>query len=566
MQSGLRIGVIQLNPVVGDVSGNAERIADAYASLIEDDPDLVVAPELSVIGYPPRDLLHRSAILDAQENVLDKLASKTTDGPPLVVGATVRTELETGPPIHNSAVVLRDGERSDLYHKRLLPTYDVFDEHRYFRPGEETLVVDVAGTAVGVTVCEDAWHDTVVTGSRRHDQAPLRDTAARGAEIILTLSASPFSLNKPARRGHRFRGHAAQTDCPVVFVNQVGGNDELIFDGHSFVADAEGIRSRLAGFESDRAVVDVPLDEDADAHSSNDETDGTQARKALTLGLRDYFAKTGFDEAVVGLSGGIDSSVAAALAVDALGAEAVYAVSLPSEVTSRQSVADARAVATNLGIEFDVIPIGPTVETVADALATNDASLTGVAAENVQARIRGSILMGIANQRDALVLTPDNKSEAAVGYCTLYGDTVGALAPLGDCYKRLVYELADVFNNALAPSSGASSVIPTSVIEKPPSAELRAGQADEEEIPAYEVLDPILEQYIEAGRNATAIQQGYPDHVVDDALKRITHAEFKRRQTPPPLRITKKALGRGWNYPVAAAYDHVFDDGSVTHD
>ncbi|TKX81248.1 NAD+ synthase [Halorubrum sp. SD626R] len=561
MQAGLRIGIIQFNPVVGDMSGNAERIADAYASLIGDNPDLIVAPELSVIGYPPRDLLHRSPILDAQEAVLDELASKTTDGPPLVVGATIRTERDTGPPIHNAAVVLRDGEWSDLYHKRLLPTYDVFDEHRYFQPGKEPLVVDVAGTAVGVTICEDAWDDTVVTGARRHDQTPLRDTAASGAEIILTLSASPFSLNKPARRERRFRAHAERTDCPVVFVNQVGGNDELIFDGHSFVADAEGIRSQLVGFESDRAVVDVPLDEDADVHDSKDGTDATHARQALTLGLRDYFAKTGFDEAVVGLSGGIDSSVAAALGVDALGAEAVYGISLPSEITSRQSVADARAVATNLGIEFDIIHIGPAVETIANALATNEAPLAGVAAENVQARIRGSILMGIANQRDALVFTPDNKSEAAVGYCTLYGDTVGALAPLGDCYKRLVYELADVFNDALAPSSGSSPVIPRSVIEKPPSAELRAGQADEEEIPAYEVLDPILEQYIERGRTPNAIRQGYPDHVVDDALKRMTHAEFKRRQTPPPLRITQKALGRGWNYPVAAVYDHVFDDG-----
>lgn len=559
MQNEFRVGIIQHNPVVGDVAGNADRIASEYASLLTAEPDLVVAPELSLVGYPARDLLHRSGILDAQESALDDLASETDDGPPLIVGAAVRTEYDAGPPIHNAAVVLRDGGRGDTYHKRLLPTYDVFDEHRYFRPGTEPLVVDVGDTTVGVTICEDAWQDTVVTGRRRHDEAPLRETAASGADVILTLSASPFSLDKPSRRERRFGTHAEETGCPVVFANQVGGNDELIFDGHSLVAVDGAIHERLAGFESDAAVVDVPLDGDAADRTGDTETRAAQARRALTLGLGDYFDKTGFTEAVIGLSGGIDSSVAAALAATALGADNVYAVSLPSEVTSDQSVTDARRVATNLGIEFDVIPIGAMVEAISGTLEANDASLTGVAAENVQARVRGTILMGIANQRDALVLTPDNKSEAAVGYCTLYGDAVGALAPLGDCYKRLVYELADLFNETL-PSAGSSSVIPSSVIEKEPSAELRSGQADEEEIPAYEVLDPILEQYIEAGRDADSIRQGYPDHVVDEALRRTTHAEFKRRQTPPPLRVTQKALGRGWNYPIAARYDHVLDE------
>jgi NAD+ synthase/NAD+ synthase (glutamine-hydrolysing) len=559
MQDEIRVGIIQQNPVVGDIAGNADQIASEYTALLEEDPDLVVAPELSLVGYPPRDLLHRSGILDAQESALDELASETVAGPPLIVGAAVRTEYETGPPIHNAAVVVRDGERSETYHKRLLPTYDVFDEHRYFRPGTEPLVVDVADTAVGVTICEDAWQDAVVTGTRRHAETPLQDTAASGADLILTLSASPFSLNKPSRRVNRFRTHAGATGCPVVFANQVGGNDELIFDGHSFVAGGDGIHRELAGFAPDAAVVDVPLAADADAQTPATDSEAVQAREALTLGLGDYFEKTGFEEAVIGLSGGIDSSVAAALAADTLGADNVYGVSLPSEITSQQSVADARTVAANLGIEFDVIPIGTTVETMRGTLDESGVSLTGVAAENVQARIRGSVLMGIANQRDALVLTPDNKSEAAVGYCTLYGDTVGALAPLGDCYKRLVYELADVFNDALTSLSGSSPVIPKSVIEKEPSAELRAGQADEEEIPAYDVLDPILEQYVEAGRNADAIRQGYPDHVVDDALRRTTHAEFKRRQTPPPLRITQKAFGRGWNYPIAAAYNHVLD-------
>jgi len=558
MEKELKIGVIQYNPVVGDISGNVDRITDEYGELLATEADLVVTPELSLLGYPPRDLLHRSGILDIQESALNDLASETEDGPPLIVGAAVRTDHETGAPIHNAAIVLRDGEQSETYHKRLLPTYDVFDEHRYFRPGSEPLAVDVAGTSVGVTICEDAWQDTEVTGTRRHDETPLQDTAASGADLIVTLSASPFSLNKPSRRENRFTTHAAETGCPVVFVNQVGGNDELIFDGHSLVTVDGAVHERLAGFVSDTAVVDVPISGSAAARTGESETRAVQAREALTLGVRDYFEKTGFEEAVIGLSGGIDSSVGAALAVAALGKDSVYGVSLPSAITSEQSIVDARAVATNLEIEFDVVPIGAMIETISGTLEANEASLTGVAAENIQARIRGAILMGIANQRDALVLTPDNKSEAAVGYCTLYGDTVGALAPLGDCYKQLVYELAEVFNETLT-SAETSPVIPRSVIEKEPTAELRNGQSDGEEIPAYEVLDPILEQYIEGGSNAGSIQRGYPDHVVDEALRRVTHAEFKRRQTPPPLRITQKALGRGWNYPIAATYDHVLD-------
>ncbi|WP_080510384.1 NAD+ synthase [Halorubrum coriense] len=559
MEEQLKVGVIQHNPVIGDIDGNVGKIVTEYRQLLDTEPDLVVTPELSVVGYPPRDLLHRAEILDAQEAALNDLALETADGPPLIVGAAVRTERDNGAPVHNAAIVLRDGKTGETYHKRLLPTYDVFDEHRYFQPGTDPVVVDIAGTAVGLTICEDAWQDAVVTGTRRHDESPLQDTATSGADLIITLSASPFSLEKPSRRERRFAAHAAETGCPVVFVNQVGGNDELIFDGHSLVAVDGAVHEQLTGFESSTTVVDVPVRGDATVPTGNTETRATQARKALTLGVRDYFEKTGFEEAVVGLSGGIDSAVAAALAVAALDAGNVYAVSLPSEVTSQQSIADARTVAANLGIEFDVIPIGSVVEDISQTLDENDASLAGVAAENIQARIRGSILMGIANQRNALVLTPDNKSEAAVGYCTLYGDAVGALAPLGDCYKRLVYELASVFNDTFS-SAESSPVIPTSVIEKEPSAELRSGQTDEEEIPAYEVLDPILEHYIEEGKSTSSIQEEYPDHVVDEALRRTTRAEFKRRQTPPPLRITQKSLGRGWNYPIAAAYDSLLDD------
>ncbi len=558
MPPNLRVGILQVDPVVGDVAGNADLIAREYGKVLDADPDLVVAPELSLVGYPPRDLLHRSGVLDAQEAALDTLARRTTDGPPLVVGAALRTGRETGPPVHNAVVLLRDGDRAATYNKRLLPTYDVFDEHRYFRPGTDPTLATIDGIEVGLTVCEDAWHDAVVTGKRRHASNPLQETADRGADVVLTLSASPFSLDKPARRERRFLAHAARTDCPVAFANQVGGHDELVFDGHSFVAAGGAVLDRLAGFEPDRAVVDVPLGgQRGDAVPGYDRDRAPQARAALRLGVRDYFAKTGFDEAVVGLSGGIDSSVAAALAADALGADNVYGVSMPSSVTSQQSVDDARTVARNLGIAFDVVPVDDAVAAVHRTLDEHADSLTGVAAENIQARIRGDVLMGLANQRDALVLTPDNKSEAAVGYCTLYGDTVGALAPLGDCYKRLVYDLASVFNTSPPPSARSSTVIPPAVVEKAPTAELREGQTDAEELPPYGQLDPVLEDYIEGNRGGGDLRERHPDSVVDGTLERVTGAEFKRRQTPPPLRITPKALGRGWNYPVAAEYGHV---------
>jgi len=554
MKSELRIGIIQSNPTVGDVTGNAERLTREYTAVAER-ADVVVASELSLIGYPPRDLLHRPDFLAAQRRAIEELAQHTEDGPPLVVGGAVETDRETGAPLHNGAVVLRDGRREGTYAKRLLPTYDVFDEYRYFRPGEEPLVVDIGGIGVGLTVCEDAWHDTVITGKRRHGTDPLGAAAEAGADVILTLSASPFSLDKPARRERRFVSHAEATGCPVVFVNQVGGNDELIFDGHSLVVTDTGVVERLPGFESETATVTVGGETGREAVERFECDRESQARAALGLGVRDYFAKTGFDEAVIGLSGGIDSSVAAALAVDALGPDSVYGVAMPSEVTSEQSVTDARTVAGNLGIAFDVVPVADAVAAVEADLSAAGQPIDGVAVENLQARVRGDVLMSLANQRDALVLTPDNKSEAAVGYCTLYGDAVGALAPLGDCYKRMVYALAESFNRE--PPVGTSRVIPSVVVDKPPSAELRADQTDADDLPGYDRLDPVLADYIEGEPTWAELGERHDRDVVTETITRVTAAEFKRRQTPPPLRITRKALGRGWNYPVAADYRHV---------
>ncbi|MEF8812569.1 MAG: NAD+ synthase [Halovenus sp.] len=555
MSSEIRVGIIQFNPTVGDIAGNADRVTREYRAVAEN-ADIVATSELSALGYPPRDLLHRPDLLAAQRRTIERLARHTENGPPLVLGAATGTDHGTGPPLHNAAVVLRDGHRHATYAKRLLPTYDVFDEHRYFQPGEEPLVIEVDGIDVGLTICEDAWHDTDVTGQRRHGTNPLAETAKAGADLILTLSASPFSLDKPARRERRFTSHAEATGSPVVFINQVGGNDELIFDGHSLVVHGNRIVERLPGFEPTTAVVTVGGETVQGTVRRFDRDRETQARAALGLGVRDYFAKTGFEEAIIGLSGGIDSSVTAALATDALGPDSVYGVALPSVVSSEQSVADARTVAENLGIAFDVVPIADAVAAIKTDLSAAAQPIDGIAVENLQARVRGDVLMSLANQRDALVLTPDNKSEAAVGYCTLYGDTVGALAPLGDCYKRMVYELAESFNRR-PPVDGVSQIVPSAVIDKPPSAELRENQTDADDLPPYDVLDSVLEDYIEDNLTGAELGEQYDTEVTTEAVARITASEFKRRQTPPPLRITRKALGRGWNYPVAAEYRHV---------
>jgi NAD+ synthase/NAD+ synthase (glutamine-hydrolysing) len=562
MDKTLNLGIIQHNPTVGDVVGNVNQIERRFQDLTADGADLVVGPELSVLGYPPRDLLHRTGMLNPQWSAIEQLAGRLATGPPLIIGASIPKDTESDALLQNGAVVLRDGKVATTYAKRLLPTYDVFDEHRYFQPGAEPVTLTINGFTVGLSICEDAWHNVKVAGQRQHDTNPLAELADIGTDAIVTLSASPFSLNKNARRKRRFANHATQTDCPVAFVNQVGGNDELIFDGHSFVVNASGdIFCRLSGFSTDATVVSLPVD---GAGSDTSVVSGAQsnnkaleARQAIRLGVVDYFNKVGFNEAIVGMSGGIDSSVMTAVAVDALGADSVYGVSLPSTVTSDESVTDAQAVADSLGIKFDIIPINNIINTVRSEVDTyTRLSLTGVAAENIQARVRGSVLMGLANQRDALVLTPDNKSEAAVGYCTLYGDTVGALAPLGDCYKGLVYDLAAQYNDD-PPDSATGSVIPGRIIEKQPSAELREGQTDTDELPPYDRLDSLLEGYISRGSTTQQLHDKFPTEVVKDVIQRVAGAEFKRRQTPPPLRITQKALGRGWNYPVAAEYRHV---------
>lgn len=548
MQSKISVGLVQTNPTVGDIKGNLSTVLD----YIDSDNDLLIFPELTLTGYPPMDLLRHDEIIGAQFDAIGKISEKTNDienSPTVVLGAALENNSGV---LENVAVVVDDGEILCKYVKRLLPTYDIFDEHRYFEDGEDTCVIQVKGEKVGLSVCEDAWWDVKDGGRRQHIENPISDYSDSNLDLLINLSASPFRIGKQEERIERFRKHASMVSAPVVFVNQVGGNDEVLFDGGSFVVNEDGLVNSLDRFNKDYASFDIFKNQNSVSESQLQRTE--EIRLALNMGIKDYFEKTGFEEAIIGMSGGIDSTVATALAVDALGSDNVYGVSLPSSVTSSDSVEDARRVANNLGIEFDVLSVESTVYEIDTLLGNTEDEYSGVAVENVQARVRGLILMGLANSRDALVLTPDNKSEAGVGYCTLYGDAVGAIAPLGDVYKKDVYRLANYYNQ-----NSSEEVIPDAVIDKKPTAELSEGQTDEDDLPPYDKIDNVLVDYIEDGKPVERILEDNESSVVSDVLNRIHRSEFKRYQTPPPLRVTKKAFGKGWKYPIAADYDELGD-------
>jgi len=548
----MKTALAQLNPTVGDIDGNARRILDAYARAARAGAEVVVTPELSLIGYPPRDLLLKPRFVADNLAALERLAGQV--GPTaLVVGYVERTGRERGLPLYNAAALIADGRVLARKYKRLLPTYDVFDEMRYFEPGDEPAVVEWGGSTLGLSICEDIWtQESAGPAARLYHGNPVADLVEAGADVLINMSASPFVVGKSAQRAELVRAQALRHGRPVVYVNQVGGNDELIFDGASFAVSADGqVVAQLKAFEEEVAVVDLAA-VGSPAGLAELPADVEALRPALVLGLRDYMRKTGFREAVVGLSGGIDSSLVACLAAEAAGPEHVLGVAMPSRYSSAHSVEDARALASALGIRFQTIPIdGPHTafeEVLAEAFAGREPDLTE---ENLQARVRGTILMGLSNKFGYLVLATGNKSEVSVGYCTLYGDMVGGLAVIGDVPKTLVYRLCRHINE-----TDPRSPIPERVLTKAPSAELRPDQKDEDSLPPYDVLDPILDLYVRDERSYDQIvAAGFDPHTVSQVIRLVDRNEYKRKQAAPVLKVTSRAFGFGRRMPIAQRYE-----------
>lgn len=551
----LRVAIAQLNVTVGDIETNADRIIDTIERSRREDANVVVFSELALLGYPPRDMVHRRGILDRQRRALETIADHTDDNLATIVGFAGRNPESSGHSLINAAAFCGRGDVLLTTSKQLLPTYDVFDECRYFHPADTGRTIGWNGVEIGLSICEDAWADVEASEMPDYDTDPIAELVDRGADVIINIAASPFSLDKADIRRDLLTAHCRRHRRPMIFVNQVGANEELIFDGRSLVVDASGSpRARLAEFEEDVQLVDIdgdvePIDDNPFRPQASSRAE--QARDAVVVGLRDYVHKSNFDDVIIGLSGGIDSSVTAALAADALGAGHVRAVAMPSQFSSDHSLEDARRVSQNLGIDYDEIPIESPYDSILGELTPHfDDESFGVTEENIQARIRGLYLMALSNKTGSLVLACGNKSELAVGYCTLYGDMCGALAVIGDLPKMLVYDVARLYNG-----EADGVVIPQRVIDKPPSAELRPDQQDEDSLPPYEILDDILRMYIVEHRTIDEIvEQGHDDATVRRIIELVHRNEYKRSQAPPVLKVTDKAFGCGWRYPLAAIY------------
>jgi NAD+ synthetase len=551
----MRIAVAQLNTTVGDLAGNEAKILTAYQRGVAAASELVVVPELALTGYPPRDLLSKRAFVAANLDALERLAAATGDVG-LVVGFVGESSRRPGRELTNSAALLAQGKIIAVRHKTLLPTYDVFDEDRYFEPAGQNLPVEFRGRKLGLTICEDVWNDEDFWSQRRYRPNPAVELARAGAEVILNLSASPWHVGKDLTRHAMLASLAGKTGRPVVYCNLVGGNDELVFDGQSLVFNAAGgLVAQAEAFREDFRVVDTGVAGEA---TPRDLVTEQAIHDALVLGTRDYLHKCGFRSAVLGLSGGIDSAVVAALAVTALGRKNVRGLALPSEFSSEGSLGDARQLAKNLGIAFDVVPIQPPFLAVKGQLQSVFAGRAeDVTEENIQARLRGVVLMAMSNKFGSLLLTTGNKSELAVGYCTLYGDMCGGLAVISDVPKTMVYRLARWINAAARRRLG-HDLIPEPSITKAPSAELRPNQTDQDSLPPYEVLDAILDGYVvEAKSAAQLVAEGHPEAAVKRVVKLIDGAEYKRRQAAPGLKVTTKAFGVGRRFPIAQRWREV---------
>ena len=542
----MRVALLQINTTAGDLAGNAARIVAGTRQAGERGADLVVTPELALLGYLPRDLLMREGFIRRGEQTLAAMARELAQAPSLLVGTATLNPCDVGRPLFNSAVLLGGGAVGQQFHKTLLPTYDVFDEDRYFESARGPQSLDWEGHKLGISICEDVWNDRDFWQRRRYRQDPIELVAAEGVRLLVNLSASPFVVGKQMLREQMLSHMARRHRLPVVTVNLVGGNDDLIFDGRSAAFDAEGrLFARAKGFEEDLIVVDV----DARTGSiwEDDFTAEAEVWSALVLGVRDYARKTHFRNVLLGLSGGIDSALTAAIAADALGAENVLGVLMPSEYSSAGSIDDSLALARNLGIRTLTLPISPMVRSYDTALAEPFRGYArDVTEENIQSRIRGNLLMALSNKYGGLLLTTGNKSEMAVGYCTLYGDMNGGLAVIADLPKTMVYRVARWRNRRAAD-------IPEAIFAKAPSAELRPDQKDQDSLPPYDMLDQILEMHVEQSLSADEIvARGFDEATVRRVVKLVRTAEFKRRQAAPVLKVTSRAFGTGWRMPIAA--------------
>ncbi len=542
----MNIGILQLNFTIGDFEKNADKVARAYGEAVELGAELVVAPELGLCGYPPRDLLNRADFLEGHDRGLRELA-KRVGRVPLLMGGIEKSTKKEGRPLHNVAFLFEKGKVRVVARKRLLPTYDVFDEDRYFEPGEKVAPVRIGGRRVGVTICEDIWNDEDVWMERRYLADPVRELAKKGIDLLINLSASPWHQGKEKTRYRLLERVAKREKIPVVQVNAVGGNDELVFDGQSLVLSKRGkLLSRGLAFAEEVKVVDLDGQEKKIKWASEEE----QIFRALVLGTRDYLGKCGFQEVVLGLSGGIDSALTAVIAAEALGKDKVLGVAMPSRFSSPGSVADAEALAKRLGIRYQKIPIEEPFAAMLQAITPSRGGRSGgLTEENLQSRLRGVILMGISNDSGRLLLTTGNKSELAVGYCTLYGDMCGALAVIADVPKTLVYRIARWINRE-------REIIPKSSIEKAPSAELRPDQKDQDSLPSYEELDRILESYVvNEGSIREMVKKGIARPMAEEIVRKIDLSEYKRRQAAPGLKVTTKAFGVGRRIPLAQRFD-----------
>lgn len=544
----MKIAIAQINPTVGDISGNVKKIISYGRKARESNADLVIFSELVVCGYPPMDLLLKQSFVAATLEGVQTIARELSDINVLL--GYVDHNRGPGRPLHNACGLLQNGKIAAVQYKTLLPTYDVFDEDRYFEPARDYIIMEIGGKRFGTSVCEDIWNDQQICPVPRYLMDPLNRLGDQHPDVIINISSSPYSVGKENIRHELVRNQARRHRVPIFYVNQVGGNDELIFDGRSIVVDENGeLIASAAAFQEDLLIVDLETKKGEIKATPSEHV--ANLYEALVLGTRDYISKCGFRTAVVGLSGGIDSAVVCAVAARAIGVENVVGIAMPSPYSSDHSKADARKLAENLGIKFYTIAIDKGMTAFNQMMSEPFKGTTGdVTEENIQARLRGVILMAMSNKFGHLVLTTGNKSELAVGYCTLYGDMCGGLAIISDVQKTAVYELAKYINRI-----SGHQVIPQNTIDKEPSAELRPGQKDSDTLPAYAVLDQILHAYIEERLSAGQITElGFDEAVVMDVINRVDRNEYKRYQAAPGLKVTDTAFGFGWRMPIAEKF------------